>query len=118
VVSDRDRSGSVQRSGHRGHDRVFPLEFATFARLVDARHARLHDYLARMQAQPAYRRAVTGVAPYAFDAASADDGRRSRDQAADALLVRGPSRLHGIDPFEKALREQKWVAEVKAIIGK
>jgi hypothetical protein len=34
------------------------------------------------------------------------------------LLVRGPSRLHGIDPFEKALREQKWVAEVKAIIGK
>jgi len=63
VVSDRDRSGSVQRSGHRGHDRVFPLEFATFARLVDARHARLHDYLARMQAQPAYRRAVTGVAP-------------------------------------------------------
>jgi hypothetical protein len=32
----------------------------------------------------------------------------SRDQAADAL----------IGPFEKALREQKWCAEVKAIIGK
>jgi hypothetical protein len=44
--------------------------------------------------------------------------RRSRDQAADASVVRGSSRLHGIDPFEKALREQKWVAEVKAIIGK
>ena len=44
--------------------------------------------------------------------------RRSRDQAADASVVRGPSRLQGIDPFEKALREQKWVAEVKAIIGK
>jgi hypothetical protein len=44
--------------------------------------------------------------------------RRSRDQAADASVVRGPSQLHGIDPFETALREQKWVAEVKAIIGK
>ena len=52
---------------------------ATFARLVDARHARLHDYLARMQAQPAYRRAVDRGGAYAFDAASADGGRRSRD---------------------------------------
>jgi hypothetical protein len=55
---------------------------------------------------------------YAFDAASTDDAGRSRDQAADASVVRGPSRLRGIDPFETALREQKWVAEVKAIIGK
>ena len=38
--------------------------------------------------------------------------------AAHASVVRGPSQLHGIDPFETALREQKWVAEVKAIIGK
>jgi glutathione S-transferase len=37
---------------------MFPLEFAAFARLVDARHAELRDYLARMQARPAYRRAV------------------------------------------------------------
>jgi glutathione S-transferase len=58
---------------------MFPLEFAAFARLVDARHARLRDYLARMQARPAYRRAVDRGGAYAFDAASADDGRRSRD---------------------------------------
>ena len=52
---------------------MFPLEFAAFARLVDAHHARLHDYLARMQARPAYRRAVDRGGAYAFDAASTDD---------------------------------------------
>jgi glutathione S-transferase len=52
---------------------MFPLEFATVARLVDARHARLRDYLARMQARPAYRRAVDRGGAYAFDAASTDD---------------------------------------------
>jgi hypothetical protein len=52
---------------------MFPLEFAIFARLVDARHARLHDYLARMQARSAYRRAVDRGGAYAFDAASTDD---------------------------------------------
>jgi glutathione S-transferase len=52
---------------------MFPLEFAAFARLVDARHARLRDYLARMQARPAYRRAVDRGGAYAFDAASAHD---------------------------------------------
>jgi len=51
----------------------FPLEFAAFAKLVDARHARLRDYLARMQARPAYRRAVDRGGAYAFDAASAHD---------------------------------------------
>ena len=52
---------------------MFPLEFAAFARLVDARHAKLRDYLARMQARPAYRRAVERGGAYAFDAASAHD---------------------------------------------
>ena len=52
---------------------MFPLEFAAFAKLVDARHARLRDYLARMQARPAYRRAVDKGGAYAFDAASAHD---------------------------------------------
>jgi glutathione S-transferase len=52
---------------------MFPLEFAAFARLVDDRHARLRDYLARMQARPAYRRAVDRGGAYAFDAASAHD---------------------------------------------
>jgi glutathione S-transferase len=48
---------------------TFPLEFAAFAMLVDARHAKLRDYLARMQARPAYRRAVDKGGAYAFDAA-------------------------------------------------
>lgn len=50
---------------------VFPLEFAAFAGLISARHGRLTDYLARMQARPAYRRAVEKGGPYAFDPASA-----------------------------------------------
>ena len=50
---------------------LFPLEFAAFARLVGERHARLREYLARMQARPAYRRAVEKGGPYAFDVASA-----------------------------------------------
>jgi glutathione S-transferase len=50
---------------------TFPLEFAAFAKLVDARHAKLRDYLARMQPRPAYRRAVDKGGAYAFDAARA-----------------------------------------------
>ena len=50
---------------------MFPLEFAAFAKLVDTRHAKLRDYLARMQARPAYRRAVDKGGAYAFDAARA-----------------------------------------------
>ena len=55
---------------------MFPLEFAAFARLVDARHARLRDYLARMRTRPAYRRAVDRGGAYAFYAASTDDATR------------------------------------------
>jgi len=50
---------------------TFPLEFAAFAGLVSARHAKLVDYLSRMQARPAYRRAVETGGPYVFDPASA-----------------------------------------------
>ena len=65
---------------------MFPLEFAAFAGLVDARHAGLRDYLTRMQARPAYRRAVERGGAYAFDAASMTP-LLSRDQAADASLA-------------------------------
>lgn len=44
----------------------FPLEFAAFAHLVGERHAKLREYLARMQARPAYRRAVEKGGAYAF----------------------------------------------------
>lgn len=50
---------------------LFPLEFAAFAGLAGERHARLREYLARMQARPAYRRAVEKGGPYLFDAESA-----------------------------------------------
>jgi len=52
---------------------MFPLEFAAFAGLVGERHGRLRDYLARMQARPAYRLAVEKGGAYAFDAANADN---------------------------------------------
>jgi glutathione S-transferase len=50
---------------------MFPLEFSAFARLAGDRHPRVKDYLARMQARPAYRRAVERGGAYIFDAASA-----------------------------------------------
>ena len=50
---------------------TFPLEFARFAGLVVERHGRVHAYLARMQARPAYRRAVQKGGAYAFDAETA-----------------------------------------------
>jgi len=50
---------------------MFPLEFSAFARLTGERHPRLRDYLGRMQARPAYRRAVEKGGAYIFDAASA-----------------------------------------------
>ena len=50
---------------------VFPLEFAAFLGLVDARHARLRDYLSRMQSRPAYRRAIEKGGASAFDPVSA-----------------------------------------------
>jgi glutathione S-transferase len=50
---------------------MFPIEFAAFASLVTDRHSRLRDYIKRLQARPAYRRAVAKGGAYAFDAASA-----------------------------------------------
>lgn len=52
---------------------VFPLEFAAFSGIVGERHTKVRDYLARMQARPAYRRAVEKGGAYAFDAESAAD---------------------------------------------
>jgi glutathione S-transferase len=50
---------------------MFPLEFAAFAGLITERHSRLLEYVQRMQARPAYRRAVEKGGAYAFDAKSA-----------------------------------------------
>lgn len=50
---------------------AFPLEFASFARLVGERHPGLRGYLARLQARPAYRRAVEKGGAYLFDAETA-----------------------------------------------
>lgn len=52
---------------------TFGLEFAAFAGLVADRHPNIRGFLARMQARPAYRRAVEKGGAYAFDAASAAD---------------------------------------------
>ena len=52
---------------------AFPLEFSTFAGLVVQRHSRLRDYLSRLQARPAYRRAVEKGGAYAFDPVSAGE---------------------------------------------
>jgi glutathione S-transferase len=49
----------------------FPLEFAVFAGLASDRHKKLRDYVARMQARPAYRRAIESGGAYAFDGSSA-----------------------------------------------
>jgi nucleotide sugar dehydrogenase len=48
-----------------------PLEFAAFFDLVAERHPRTRDYLARVQARPAYRRAIDKGGPYAFEPRSA-----------------------------------------------
>ena len=75
VEAELARGGNMAGAAFSAADvqMMFPLEFAAFARLVDARHAGLRDYLARMQARPAYRRAVARGGAYAFDAASAHD---------------------------------------------
>lgn len=52
---------------------VFPLEFAAYAGLFNERHVKLRDYLARMQARPAYRHAVEKGGAYAFDTISSGD---------------------------------------------
>ncbi len=51
---------------------LFPLEFAAYAGLVSDRLTKLRDYLARMQARPAYRRAVETGGTYAFAGATSD----------------------------------------------
>ena len=50
---------------------AFPLEFAAFLGHVSDRHLRLREYTGRMQARPAYRRAVDKAGAYAFDPQSA-----------------------------------------------
>lgn len=45
----------------------FPLEFAAFAGLTGDKHGKLREYLARMQARPAYRKAIETGGAYAFD---------------------------------------------------
>jgi glutathione S-transferase len=45
---------------------LFPLEFAVHAGLVSERLARLRHYVVRMQARPAYRRALETGGAYAF----------------------------------------------------
>lgn len=52
---------------------AFPLEFVAYGGLLAERHVKLRDYLSRMQARPAYRRAVEKGGAYAFDSASAGD---------------------------------------------
>jgi len=46
---------------------AFPLEFAAHARLVGEKHDKIREYLGRMQARPAYRRAIETGGTYAFD---------------------------------------------------
>ena len=50
---------------------TFGLEFAAFLGHVVERHARVRRYIGRMQARPAYRRAIEKAGPYVFDAESA-----------------------------------------------
>ena len=50
---------------------LFPLEFAAFYDLIADRHPRTRDYVARMQARPAYRRAIDKGGAYAFEPQSA-----------------------------------------------
>ena len=52
---------------------MFPLEFAAYGGLLAERHVKVRDYLAHMQARPAYRRAVEQGGAYAFDGKSAGD---------------------------------------------
>lgn len=46
---------------------AFPLEFAAYAKLVGEQHGRVREYLKRIQARPAYRRAIETGGTYAFD---------------------------------------------------
>ncbi len=50
----------------------FPLEFAVFAKLAGPQHGKLREYLARMQARPAYQKAIKTGGNYAFDGSGAN----------------------------------------------
>ena len=50
---------------------MFPLEFAAYAGLLNEGHVKLRDYIARMQARPAYRRSLEKGGAYVFDSSSA-----------------------------------------------
>ncbi len=52
---------------------MFPREFSAYGGLLSERHSKLRDYLERMQARPAYRRAVDKGGSYALDATSIAD---------------------------------------------
>ncbi len=52
---------------------LFPLEFAVHAGLAGERQPRLRDYVTRMQARPAYRRAIEAGGAYAFASAGSAD---------------------------------------------
>ncbi|UCD68138.1 MAG: glutathione S-transferase family protein [Betaproteobacteria bacterium] len=45
----------------------FALEFAVFAGFASDKHTKLREYLGRMQARPAYRRAIETGGTYAFN---------------------------------------------------
>ena len=68
VEAELGRSAHLAGPQFSGADvqMLFPLEFAAFAHLVGERHAKLREYLARMQARPAYRRAIEKGGAYAF----------------------------------------------------
>ena len=51
---------------------AFPLEFAAHAKLVGEQHGRVRAYLKRIQARPAYRRAIENGGTYAFDGSGAN----------------------------------------------
>jgi glutathione S-transferase len=50
----------------------FPLEFAVYAGLTSDRHTKLREYVGRMQARAAYRRAIETGGTYAFDSMNAN----------------------------------------------
>jgi glutathione S-transferase len=72
---ERELAGSEYLAGEQftaaDIQMMFPLEFAAFYELIADRHPRTRAYVARMQARPAYRRAIDKGGPYAFEPQSA-----------------------------------------------
>ena len=69
VEDELGRSAHLAGEGFSAADiqMGFPLEFAAYAGLASERHTKLREYLGRMQARPAYRRAIETGGTYAFD---------------------------------------------------